>query len=206
MKILEQSWAFENTPRGQEVLTMLERAGRTCYKSESRITPESSATFIKGIIKNGHLSVLEHANITVRIITNRGVTHELVRHRIAAYSQESTRYCNYSGEIAFILPVWLIGKEATIGYRLWTNAMEYCEDVYNKFIEGGWKPEQARGVLPNDLKTEIVMTANIREWRHVFALRCSKRAHPQMRALMRNMLKDFQKFVPVAFDDITYEE
>jgi len=137
---------------------MLERAGRTCYKSEKRITPESSATFIKGIIKNGHLSVLEHGSISVRIVTNRGVTHELVRHRLAAYSQESTRYCNYSGAMEFIIPVWLIGKEATIGYRLWQNAMQYCEDVYNKFIEGGWKPEQARGVLPNDLKTEIVMT------------------------------------------------
>ena len=207
MKILEQSWSFENTPRGQEIITLLERAGRTCYKSESRITPESAADFIKSIIKNGHHSVLEHANITVRIITNRGVTHELVRHRLAAYSQESTRYCNYSGEMEFILPVWLVGDEANLlEYFVWSETMRFCEARYNQFLSIGWKPEQARGVLPNDLKTEIVMTANIREWRHVFALRCSKRAHPQMRALMRDMLKDFQKFVPTIFDDITYEE
>lgn len=176
-------------------LELLEAAGRTCYLSE----PEGdSGAFIKMIIKRGHESVLEHETISVRIICDRGISHELVRHRIASFSQESTRYCDYSGEIEFIIPSWV--DEAKDG--VWVDAMENAANAYT-FLRGmGWKPEQARSVLPNSLKTEIVMTLNLRSWRNFFKLRTSPAAHPQMREIAIPMLKAFKELVPVVFDDL----
>lgn len=221
MIIIEQSWSWEQKPSA-ESLALIERAGRTCYKSEDKITPESAPTFAAMVLGRGHESVIEHAGATVRIVTDRGVTHELVRHRLAAYSQESTRYCNYGGNhIQFIRPVWVdwsgiyppyepITVEAFLNEDLddlpadsaWVRAMLDSERSYNHLLDEGWRPEQARSVLPNSLKTEIVMTANLREWRHVFRLRAAKAAHPQMRELMQDMLAGFRAAVPVIFDDI----
>lgn len=181
---------------------LIELAGRTCYKSEDKITKDSAAAFVKRIIKSGHHSVIEHVNITVRFITNRGVTHELVRHRLASYSQESTRYVNYGGsDIAFVLPVWW-AESTDVARECFKRSCHDAEQEYNFLLECGWQPQQAREVLPNALKTEIVVTANVREWRHIFSLRTSKAAHPQIRALMKDALSGMRLAFPVVFDDI----
>lgn len=202
MKLIQQSWSFEQQPDGPAILRQLERAGRTCYKSEDKITDDSAAAFCRSLIKNGHHSVLEHASVSVRIITNRGVSHEIVRHRLASYSQESTRYCNYASDsILFIEPVWY-----PICTSLQKSQLEafllHTANMYKELISSGWSPQQAREVLPNALKTELVMTCNIREWRHFFTLRCSKAAHPQMRALALDMLYGFVAAMPVLFNDV----
>ncbi len=194
MKMIAPSHEILNMQDGESILKRIELAGRTCYKSEDRITPDSAKGFVKRILDSGHHSVIEHINITVRFICDRGVSHELVRHRLASYSQESTRYANYSkdnfgSEIIVIKP--LFWSEDSPEYREWLKAMETAEQAYMRLIELGVSPEQARSVLPNSLKTEIVMTCNIREWRHVFNLRCSRTAHPQMREIILPLLKEF---------------
>jgi len=208
LKILAPSYKILFMENGDTILNRIEAAGRTCYKSEEKITPGSSKSFVKQIIKSGHHSVIEHVNITVKFICDRGVSHELVRHRLAAYSQESTRYANYSkdkfeNEITVIKPVfWEKGSKE---YSKWENGMENAEKIYLDLIAEGARPEQARSVLPNSLKTEIVMTCNLREWRHVLNLRCSKAAHPQIREIMLPLLTEFHKNIPVIFDDL-YEK
>lgn len=201
MKIVEQSWSWMQKPSNQ-TLQLIEQAGRTCYKSEKPLTTTSSEKFVKMLRDRGHHSVIEHVNASVKFITNRGVTHELVRHRLCAFSQESTRYVNYGGkEIEMIKPVWWNTSDVD-ARDTWIHAIQYAELGYNDLLKFGWRPEQAREVLPNSLKTEIVVTANMREWRHIFTLRTSKAAHPQIRELMQSCLEGFQKLVPVLFDDI----
>jgi thymidylate synthase (FAD) len=189
-------------PEPSEILQHIERAGRTCYKSEDKITDDSASKLIKLLIKNNHLSPLEHMSISVRFICDRGVSHELVRHRIAAYSQSSTRYCNYSKgkfghEITVIRP--LFWHEKSIEYKDWKYAMESAEKYYFNLLRYGARPEEARSVLPNSLKTEIVMTCNLREWMHVFKQRCDKAAHPQMREIMLPLRDELRKKMPVLF-------
>jgi thymidylate synthase (FAD) len=208
MKIIKQSWEFLREPNGEEILKIIEESGRTCYKSEEKITEDSARKFVNGIIKSGHHSVLEHYNVSARIITDRGVTHEIVRHRLVSYSQESTRYCNYSQdkfgkEITIILPVWFYDIKDE-QYLAWKECCKHCESSYFILLTLGQTPQQARTVLPNSLKTEIVMTCNLREWRHFFTLRTSKAAHPQMRELATSMLEGFKEKIPVLFDDILY--
>lgn len=216
MKLINQS--HEILRISHAPLELIEFAGRTCYKSEEKITEESSEKFVKMLKGRGHHSVLEHAVATVKFITNRGVTHELVRHRLASYSQESTRYVNYGGkEIEFIRPVWWVNLEqiplntplSSIFFSseemntpecLFLEACAEAERDYNTLLSMGWRPEQAREVLPNALKTEIVVTANFREWIHIFNLRCSPKAHPQIRELMIDCRNDFRELVPVLFD------
>ena len=201
MKIIQQSWGWVQKPI--HPLEIIERAGRTCYKSENRITEGSAAKFVKMILDLGHESVIEHVNASICFITNRGVTHELVRHRLASYSHESTRYVRYNNELEIIKPVWWDDPKYTEAQKQnWLQAVEYAEQVYLKALELGDKPEQAREVLPHALKTEIVMTANLREWRQVFKARCSNKAHPQIRALMLDCLQGFAKEIPVVFDDL----
>lgn len=206
MKIINASYRIETpTYSGEKLLKSIEQAGRTCYKSEDRITDESAEAFVRMLIKRGHESVLEHASITVRFVCDRGVSHEIVRHRIASFSQESTRYCNYSGdrfrnEITFIKPCFL--EEGTGGYKLWKQAMFVAEKEYFDLLNWGCTPQEARSVLPNSTKTEIIMTANLREWRHFLKLRTAKAAHPQMRELTVPLLKELQEWIPVIFDDI----
>ena len=190
---------------GALMLKKIELAGRVCYKSEERITEDSAAKFVAGIIASGHESVLEHEKITVRVVCDRGVTHEMVRHRIASYSQESTRYCNYAkdkfgNELTFIRPCFFADNSPA--YDRWLTAMQNAEDAYFALINGGATPQEARSVLPNSLKTEIVVTMNLREWRHFFRLRCDKRAHPQMREVARMLLTKIRALVPTVFDDI----
>ena len=197
---------------GQKVLQKLELVGRTCYKSEDKITEDSAAKFVAGLIKRGHEAMLEHVSITVKFVTDRGISHEIVRHRLASYAQESTRYCNYSQdkfghELTFIIPDFLeYGSE---GFKLWKDEMKQVEKTYFAMLEAGHTPQEARSVLPNSLKTELVMTANLREWRAFFKLRAANStgaAHPQMLESTRPVLDGLKAMIPVVFDDITYEE
>lgn len=205
MRIIEPSVEILTPIDGEAILKMLEAVGRTCYKSEDKIHEGSAEKFISNIVKRGHEAVIEHYNITVKFICDRGVTHEIVRHRLASYCQESTRYCNYAndkfnGEITVIKPMFL--EVGTDGWELWHDACAMAERFYFDLLDFGCTPQEARAVLPNSLKTELVMTANIREFRHFFNLRCSKAAHPQMREVANMLLREFKERIPVLFDDI----
>ena len=209
MKIINPSVKLEDSIDGQEILKKIERIGRTCYKSEGNITEDSAERFVKNLMNKNHESVLEHVNISVRVICDRGVTHEIVRHRIASYSQESSRYCNYSNdkfgnELTFIKPCFWNNENVhrAFEYKLWKSECERIEQTYFTLIRNGATPQEARSILPNSLKTEIVMTMNLREWRHFFLLRCDKAAHPQTREIANMILISFHKIIPIVFDDL----
>lgn len=209
MRIIKPYVEILDNINGAEMLRRIELAGRVCYKSEDKITDGSAEKFVKAIIKRGHESVLEHEKITVRFVCDRGVTHEIVRHRIASYSQESSRYCNYSpdgklGGITFIEPCFL--EKGSYKYNVWKAAMDAAAYAYCSLLANGATPEEARSVLPNSLKTELVMTADLREWRNVMKLRIDKAAHPQMREVMHMLLDQFREKIPVIFDDIEEKE
>ena len=205
MKIVSPDFEVLSLVDGQAILHDIERCGRVCYKSEDKITDTSAQTFVGSIIKRGHEAVLEHASVTVKFVVDRGVSHEIVRHRLAAYCQESTRYCNYSKDgfgrqVTFIQPHFL--DRGTRGWELWVLACEQAEKAYFDLLNWGCSPQEARAVLPNSLKTEVVMTANLREWRHFFKLRTAPAAHPQMREVTIPLLRRMQELIPVVFDDI----
>ena len=255
MKLIKASYEILTPINGDEILRTLEIAGRTCYKSEDKITPESAKKFVATLIKSGHHSVIEHNSFSVRFIVDRGVSHEIVRHRLASFSQESTRYCNYSkdkfeGELIFIIPCWLDLNEGHYQYddpnpmvtaggdmrvfgwddyspiihstldgddfvelklthvdnsaqlRIFFETLQTAATAYVDLVNSGWKPQEARSVLPNALKTEIVVTANLREWRTIFTQRCALAAHPQMREVMIPLLKELKLKIPVVFDDL----
>lgn len=199
IQIIKPSFVFEDKIEGVKLLKNLEKYGRVSHKSEKNISKDSYKTFLKKLLDWGHESVFEHEKVTVRIICDRGITHELVRHRIAAYTQESTRYCNYSGKIQFIKPLFF--KPKSKEYKIWLYSCKTAALNYKKLIQMGITPEAARSILPNSLKTEIIVTYNLREWRHVFEMRTQKAAHPQMREIMVPLLKEFQKKIPIIFDD-----
>lgn len=206
MRIIKPSFVIETGIDGEAMLKRIERAGRTCYKSEAKITETSAREFVRKIIASGHESVIEHESVTVRIVCDRGVSHELVRHRLASYSQESTRYCDYAkaGEIEVVLPPSIAAEQKL--FERWQHAVETSERMYNRLRAAGASPQIARSVLPTCLKTEIVMTANLREWRHFFRLRTAPAAHPQMREIAVPLLREFQRRIPVVFDDIVPKE
>ena len=193
---------------GQKLLQKIEAAARTCYKSEGKIQEGSAAKLVAGLIKSGHEAMLEHASVTVKFVVDRGISHELVRHRLASFAQESTRYCNYSkddfgSEITFIIPDYLEYKSE--GWNIWKESMKQAEDAYFKMLDFGLSPQQARAVLPNSLKTEVVMTANLREWRHFFKLRAlgtTGKPHAQMLEVAVPLLEDMKNLIPVVFDDL----
>ena len=208
MKIIAPSFEILTELNGNDILKRIERIGRVCYKSEDRITGGSAERFIRNLVSRGHESVIEHISVTVKIVCDRGVSHEIVRHRIASYSQESTRYCNYSSggfgnELTVIRPYFW--EESSEKYQIWLNSMKAAEDAYMALIGLGASPQEARSVLPNSLKTEIVATMNLREWRHFFKMRADAHAHPQMRETAVPILKEFQKRIPIIFDDIPLE-
>ena len=193
---------------GQKILEKIEKVARTCYKSEGKIQEGSAAKMVASLIKSGHEAMLEHVSVTVKFVVDRGISHELVRHRLASFAQESTRYCNYSkddfgSEITFIIPEYLDYNSA--GWNTWKETMKACEDSYFKLLDIGLTPQEARAVLPNSLKTEVVMTANLREWRHFFKLRAlgtTGKPHPQMLEVTVPLLEDFKQMIPVVFDDL----
>ena len=207
MKIINASTEILTPITGNE-LQRIEYAGRTCYKSEDKITDDSAKKFVENLIKRGHEAMLEHSSLAVKFICDRGVSHELVRHRLASFAQESTRYCNYSQdkfgkELTFIKPKFF--EEGTDSYKYWENAMADAENYYFSMLDFGCTPQEARSVLPNSIKTEIVMTANYREWRHFFWLRAARKtgpAHPQMEELTVPLLKEVVDKIPYVFDDI----
>lgn len=205
MKIIEPSVEILNPPDYQQMLNHIEVAARTCYKSEDKIKDGSAEELIKRLIASGHHSVLEHISISIRFICDRGVSHEVVRHRLCSFSQESTRYCNYSGEkfgseLTFIKPMFWI--EDSVQYKLWINLISSSEETYIYLLRTGATPQEARSVLPNSLKTDIVVTANIREWRTMFEQRCVPAAHPQMRQPMLPLLGKFIADYKVFFEDM----
>lgn len=208
MNIINAGYEIMTPINGSEILKHIEKCGRVCYKSEDKITEDSAQIFCKNIIKRGHEAVLEHYSFTVKFIVDRGVSHEIVRHRLASYCQESTRYCNYSKdkfgtEITVIKPCFLDKEDKK--YSTWINSMKNAEQSYFKVINEGATPQEARSVLPNSLKTEVVMTANLREWRHFLKLRTSQYAHPQIREVAIPLLKELQLKIPILFDDIITE-
>lgn len=209
MKIIEPSFSFETPmrfPIANDMLRQIEAAARTCYKSEEKATADSASPFVRKISQiNKHESVIEHVSVSVRFVVDRGVSHELVRHRLAAFSQESTRYCNYCNkkfgrEITVIRPPFW--SECDDRYHFWKKSCETAERMYLALLDYKASPQEARSVLPNSLKTELVMTCNLREWKHVLKLRTSPQAHPQMRQVMVPLLESFRCYLPEIFDDI----
>lgn len=229
MKLVKPGYEIRSDLDG--VLRQVEAAGRCCYKSEAKIGDDTADPFCRMLISRGHESVIEHASIMVKFVIDRGVSHELVRHRLASFSQESTRYCDYSPDgkaagLVFVIPPWVnlqpgvyLSSETQVyqfkdegeitathtldeASRGWLRHMWDCEYRYNQLRAQGWKPEQARSVLPNSLKTEIVMTANLREWRRVFHLRTAEAAHPQMREVMVPLCRELAERLPAIFGGI----
>ena len=191
-------------------LKELERIARTCYKSENHISDDdtSARNIVRALINSGHEAMIEHGSVSVRFTVDRGVSHEIVRHRMASFAQESTRYCNYSNdkfgnELTFIRPYFF---EDSARFSIWLDAMANAERAYFDLLKTGAKPEEARSVLPNSLKTELIMTANYREWRHFFSLRADSKAHPQMREVAIPLLRDMAKQLPIIFDDIAEQK
>lgn len=184
----------------------IELAGRTCYKSEARITENSAQDFARKMRKSGHHAMLEHAVASFRIVTDRGISHEIVRHRLASYAQESTRYCNYGAskfgnQCSFIEPPGLTGTQR----EAWETACLHAEKTYLMLLDTGCSPQIARSVLPNCLKTEIVMMANLREWRHFITIRSTKEAHPQIRPIANDIWAVLMEHAPGVFEDIVLE-
>lgn len=203
MKIINPSIEILNPPDYQQMLNHIEASARTCYQSEPKGNPEA---FIKRLIASGHESVIEHFGISVRFICDRGVSHELVRHRLCSFSQESQRYCRYSddkfgNEITVIRPVFW--EEDSSLYNKWKSAMVFAQEKYFNILDNGATPQEARSVLPNSLKTDIVVTANIRQWRTILKQRCDSAAHPQMRQVMLPLLSEFIEMYPVFFKDLS---
>lgn len=212
MKVIEPGYQILSPINGTE-LQLIERAGRTCYKSEDKITDESAKQFVAGLIKRQHEAMLEHSSLSIRFICDRGVSHELVRHRIASFAQESTRYCNYSkdkfgNELTFIRPFFW--DKDSFEYSRWREVCKMAEDEYCRLMsQPGCTPQEARSILPNSIKTEVVMTTNYREWRHFFKLRAARAtgpAHPQMEQITRPLLEELKTLIPVVFDDIVIAE
>lgn len=205
----------------KKIIKTIEKVARTCYKSEDKITEDSAEKMIKMLISRGHEAMIEFGDIIVKFVCDRGVSHEIVRHRLGSYAQESTRYCNYSkdkfgNQITFIIPCWINDEQIDLVQKMnennfmevyettkaWYSSLNASEQAYNLLIKLGWQPQEARSVLPNALKTEINVKYNIREWRHFFKQRCSTAAHPQMRELTIPLLNDFKLKIPILFDDI----
>ena len=219
MKVIDARYEILDKIDGMEVLKKIERVARTCYKSEDYIKEGSAERLVKSLIDRGHEAMLEHYSFSIKFVCDRGVSHEIVRHRMASFAQESTRYCNYSkdkfgNELTFIKPCYfentdneeinniIYNRLSYNNYEIWVLACSDIEENYFEMLDNGATPEQARSILPNSIKTEIVMTANLREWRHFLKLRTAQAAHPQMRELTIPLLKELKEKIPVIFDDI----
>lgn len=218
---------------GDQVIADITTAARTCYKSEDVRTKEKDKALVKRLIESKHEAMLEFSDVTVKFTTSIGITREIIRHRLSSFANESTRYCNYNkdkfnSEITFIIPSYLDIPEGNYTYwdgdwvdmdkmkiqlpaddkntvSNWLFALNYAETTYQILSNKGWKAEQAREVLPMSTKSELCMKANLREWRHFFELRCSTAAHPDIRVLALDLLKQMHEKIPVIFDDL-YEK
>ena len=208
MKIVDP-WIQVEEYDSVKIMKNIERACRTCYRSEGNITEDSYKKLITNCINRGHESVLEHEKITIRLTCDIGVYKDLTRHRMASFAIESTRFCNYSkgkygNELTFMRPSNM--EEGSEIYNIWYKTMEMIEKSYLEMAEKGAKADQLRMMLPHSTKADVIMTANIREWRHIFKLRCAPAAHPSVQEIMIMLLNEFRKKIPVLFDDIPYGE
>lgn len=218
MKIVKSNYEILTpiSDGGIDELAMIEKVGRTCYKSESKIDSASAKRFVENLIRNGHEAMLEHSILTVKFTVDRGISHEIVRHRLASFAQESTRYCNYSNskfdsQITVIDPSTgfeydLEKENDRAKYEVWMSAMENAEKAYFDLLKLGASPQEARSVLPNSTKTDIQVSMNYREWRHFFKLRTvgtTGSPHPQMKEVATALLKELKNRISVVFDDIT---
>lgn len=210
MQVIKAGYEIMDPLNGAEILKKIEKVARVCYKSEDKITDGSAEKMVRALIKSNHTAMLEHFSFSVKFIVDRGVSHEIVRHRVASFAQESTRYCNYGskgGEITVIEPCYL-GADVdnwNRKYTAWESACLEAEESYLLMLEVGSTPQEARAVLPTSLKTEIVMTANLREWRHFFSLRAcgaTGKPHPQMLEVAVPLLQELKELIPVVFDDL----
>jgi thymidylate synthase (FAD) len=212
MKIVKPSFEIlsaTNLEYVTEQLKIIELAGRNCYKSEDKICEGSHDKIIGMLRLKKHFSVLEHGNMTVRMIGSRAFSHQLVRHRLAAYSQESQRYCNYNkgkfgSEVTFVEPVKFSEWDEEL-QKNFTTSLQLAEKCYQELVEQGMKAEDARGVLPNQCKTEVVVTMNLRSWMHFFSMRCDKHAQAEIRLIATGLLEEFNKLMPVIFEDLAKE-
>lgn len=209
MRIVDAGFEIIDEINGEVVLQKIEKIARVCYKSEDKIKEGSAEKMIKALVSRGHEAMLEHFSFSVKFTVDRGVSHEIVRHRVASFAQESTRYCNYgkSGDVSFIKPCYL--EYDTPAFDNWVEAMMKAEKSYIDMLSDGYTPQEARAVLPNSLKTELVMTANLREWRHFFKLRAvgvTGKPHPQMLEVAVPLLEECKKLIPVVFDDLEVSE
>ena len=232
MKLIKPSYKIITKIHYQDILEEIEQVARTCYKSEDKIEKGSAEKLIKRLLDSKHEAMIEFGpSITVKFVCDRGVSHELVRHRLASFAQESTRYCDYSRDkfdrhVSFIIPNWIedLDKDVTIPTKdsviefventihlidssnlpalTWLNTMADIERNYFSLLSNGWQPQQARSILPNSLKTEINVKSNLRHWRLMFKLRTPMSAHPQMRELMVPLLKEFKEKMPLLFGDL----
>lgn len=209
MKIVNAGYKILDKLDGEAILKKIERVARVCYKSEEKAGEGTAERLVRSLIKSKHYAMLEHYSFSVLFTVDRGVSHELVRHRVASFAQESTRYCNYGneGEITVIKPDVLFNDfDKPHGeYDTWCRAMSNAEKNYLYLLGNGATPQEARAVLPNSLKTEIVVTANLREWRHILSLRAvgtTGKPHPQMREVMIPLLEELKEKIPVIFDDL----
>lgn len=206
MKIIEPLVEVENFD-GLKIMKNIERACRTCYRSEDKITEDSYKNLIKNCVNRGHESVLEHEKITVRLTCDIGVYKDLTRHRIASFSIESTRYCNYGkdkwdNQVKFIKPCNIEGDSEL--YSNWVGTMDFIEKEYIAMSKNGATPDQMRMILPHSTAAEVTMTANIREWKHIFELRCSKRVHPSVQQVMIPLLLYFKEQMPEIYESVDY--
>lgn len=193
---------------GDAILKHLELCARNCYKSEDKITEDSARQMVRKLLELGHEAMIEHYNLTVKLTCDMGVYKDLTRHRHVSYAIESTRYCNYSkgkfgNELTVMKPCHI--KEGTLEYQIWLSTMETIEKNYNAMAELGCKPDQLRMLLPHSIKADVIMTANLREWRHIFKLRCAPAAHPTVQEVMKMLLGTLKREIPVIFDDIPYD-
>lgn len=207
MRIVEP-WIKVEKIDGKKIMKRIERACRTCYRSEGKITEDSYKNLIKNCINRGHESVLEHEKVTVRIYNDIGSYKDLTRHRFASFSVESTRYCSYDkdkygNEISFMDPVYIEDEKV---YEVWKKTMQDIENSYLEMKKLGATTDMCRNILPHSTAAEYTMTANIREWKHIFELRANNHVHPAIRQVMIPLLKYFKEQMPDIFGDILYDE
>ena len=204
MKIVEQSYEILSPIDADYIYKQIEKAARTCYKSEDKIKEGSAEKMVRALVRNRHEAMLEHASITIKFITDRAIANEIVRHRLCSYAQESSRYCCYKDGVEFIEPILNHGEEHDQAFLEWSSLCSYAENAYINMIASGCTPEEARSVLPLSTKTEIVVTANLRELRHIFDLRVlgiTGKPHPQIVQLMAPLLKELAENLPLIFGD-----
>lgn len=206
MKLVKPKVEVLDKLNGTEILKRIEKIARTCYKSEDKISEDDSSArkLVTNLINSKHEAMLEFVDVTVKFTCSRSIAQEITRHRLASFAMESQRYCAYNkdkfgNEVTFVLPSWVNDNEST---ELFIQTLKNAELTYFELLNKGLKAQESREVLPNATKTELNMKANLREWRHFFNLRCSQAAHPDIRVLALDLLKQFHEVIPIIFDDL----